>query len=194
MTTIMKIKNLFSFLLVLCVLFACQSSQELLHRSKPLRVLESHAEYTPENNQKLTVPEKRIETQIAETQSQTAASNTEQAPTLALPLAHEIKPLTTKPSIRRPQTIKRQITQTIAPHVKPQTPNKDALGSTGFFGSVGHAFAVVGLVFIVVGLIFYLMGGIIGIPLGAFFIGCGLIFLLIWLVLFIIQSVFDVIL
>lgn len=190
----MKIKNLFSFLLVLCVLLACQSSQEMLHRSKPLRVLESHAEYTSENNQNLAFPDKQIETHIAETKSQTAASNTEQAQTLALPLAHEIKPLTTETSKRRPQTIKRQITQTIAPHVKPQTPNKDAMGSTGFFGSIGHAFAVVGLVFLVVGLIFYLMGGIIGIPLGAFFIGCGLIFLLIWLVLFIIQSVFDVIL
>lgn len=190
----MKIKNLFSFLLILCLLFACQSSQEMLHRSKPLRVLESHAEYTPENNQNSAVPDKRTETHPEEAQSQTAASSSEQSLTLALPLAHEIKPLTTEPSKRSAQTIKRQITQTIAPHVKSQTANKDAIGSTGFFGSVGHAFAVVGLVFLVIGLIFYLMGGIIGIPLGAFFIGCGLIFLLIWLVLFIIQSVFDVIL
>lgn len=190
----MKIKNLFSFLLVLCLLFSCQTSQQVLHRSKPLRVLESHAEYTPEKNQTLTETDKGIETHIEEAQSQTAASSSEQPQTLALPLTHVIKPLTTEPYKLKPQSIKQQLTQKIVPHINKQTTPKDALGSTGFFGSVGHAFAVVGLVFLVVGLIFYLMGGLIGIPLGAFFIACGFIFLIIWLVLFIIQSVFDVIL
>lgn len=194
MTTIMKIRNLFSFLLVLCLLFACQTSQQVLHRSKPLRVQESQAIYTTEKNQTLTGTNKGINTPIEVAEPQTAASNTEQAPTLALPLAHEIKPLTTETSKRRPQTIKRQLTQKIVPHINKQTTPKDALGSTGFFGSVGHTFAVVGLVFLVVGLIFYIMGGLIGMPLGAFFIACGFIFLIIWLVLFIIQSVFDVIL
>ena len=97
MTTIMKIKNLFSFLLVLCLLFSCQTSQQVLHRSKPLRVLESHAEYTPDKNQTFTETDKGIETHIEEAQSQTAASSSEQPQTLALPLTHVIKPLTTEP-------------------------------------------------------------------------------------------------
>lgn len=191
----MKIKSQISFLLILCLLFACQSSQVILHRSKPQRFLQSQADYTTENNNTLTVTDKRIEApHLEEVKDQPAATDSIQLQTLALTLAPETKPLATRPFEPKPQSIKQQLTRTLVPHIKSQMPHQDAVGSTGFFGSVGHAFAVVGLVSIVIGLIFYVMGGIIGIPLGAFFIGIGFIFLLIWLVLFIIQSVFDVIL
>ncbi|MFM7643344.1 MAG: hypothetical protein ACKO5N_00980 [Sphingomonadales bacterium] len=166
----------------------------MLHRSKPQRVLASHAEYIPENNQNLAVLDKQIETQIEEAQSQTAASNSELTQTSALPLAREIKPVVSEHLKHKAPSFKQQLTQKIAPRINTQAPQKEALGSAGFFGSVGHAFAVVGLVLLVVGLILFLMGNIISVSIGAFFIGIGLVFLLIWLVLFIIQSVFDVIL
>lgn len=190
----MKIKSQISFLLVLCVLFACQSSQEILHRSKPQRFPQSQADYTTENNHTLAVTDKRIEAHFEGVKAQAAATDSIPPQTLALTLAHEIKPMATRPLKLKTTSIKQQLTRTLVPHIKSHMPHQDAVGSAGFFGAVGHAFAVVGLISIVFGLIFYVMGGIIGISLGAFFIGIGFIFLLIWLVLFIIQSVFDVIL
>jgi len=190
----MKIKSQISFLLVTCILFACQTSHEMLYRSKPQRVLESQTDYSEETGKTSGFSNKTLDAQNTAIEVQIATTETFKPQEEAMLDANENKPLATKSTQHRPITIKRQITQTIAPFVKTQTPNNDVVGSTGFFGSVGHAFAVVGLVFLVVGLIFFLMGNIISVSIGAFFIGIGLVFLLIWLVLFIIQSVFDVIL
>jgi hypothetical protein len=190
----MKFQNLFSILLAILIINACQSSKELtLHHSKVMKhhtttltldEIENSNVFTetPHNNISITQKTKSESPSFENTPNSNLTPVEKQDDVTLISQAPRQKINSSRHSKHK------EIQQTqIAAH-------QHIKHRPRIFGEFGHAFGVIGLVFIVTGILLLLIGGLIIDTIGVLALAFGFVFLLVWLIFTILQGLFDVIL